>query len=205
MYIPAAFRESDTGRLHDFIDQHGFGLLTSCGTQGLTATHLPLLLDRARGPFGTLLGHFAKANEQSLDADREVLAVFSGPHAYVSPAWYESPDTVPTWNYVAVHAYGILKRMDDPAAVTHMLEAMVQRYESTRQAPWQFDPETPFNRKMTAGIVGFEIEISRLEGKWKLNQNHPPERRRRVIAALNEAGGHDQVEMARLMEASFAD
>jgi len=205
MYIPAAFRETDTGKLHNFIDQNGFALLTSDGARGLVASHLPLLLDRTRGPLGTLLGHFAKANEQVGDGGRAVLVVFSGPHAYVSPTWYESPNTVPTWNYVAVHAYGVMNVVEDRASLSRTLEDLVQKYEASRPTPWLFDPDTAFHQKLLEGIVGFEIEITRLDGKWKLNQNHPPERRQRVISALNADGGHNQLEIARLMEASSTD
>jgi transcriptional regulator len=199
MYIPAAFRESDTARLHEFMQHHGFALLTTHGPQGLVASHLPLQLDTSNGPLGTLLGHFAKANEQARDFGCEALAVFSGPHAYISPTWYESPNTVPTWNYVAVHASGILTPVEDRNALADILQTTVNKYEASRPVPWKFDPLTEFHQKLLDGIVGFRIEITRLEGKWKLNQNHPLERRQRVIKALTEAGGENEQEIARLM------
>ena len=200
MYIPAAFRETDTAKLHEFIRQHSFALLTSHGEHGLTASHLPLLIAPERGPLGTLVGHFAKANEQAADAGAEVLAVFSGPHAYISPTWYETPNTVPTWNYVAVHAYGVLRLIEDRTKLARILDEIVTKYEGLRPQPWPFDAGTDFHQKLLDGIVGFEIEITRLEGKWKLNQNHPIERRQRVIAALNEAGGENNLAVARLMQ-----
>ena len=200
MYLPAAFRESDTEKLHEFIRQHSFALLTSHGERGLVASHLPLLIDSERGRLGTLLGHFAKANEQAADAGAEALAVFSGPHAYISPTWYETPNTVPTWNYVAIHAYGSLRLIDDKMELARVLDAIVAKYEGSRPQPWPFDAGTEFHQKLLDGIVGFEIEITRLEGKWKLNQNHPVERRQRVIAALNHAGGENNLAMAKLME-----
>ena len=203
MYIPAAFRESDTTKLHEFMRQHGFALLMSHGARGLVASHLPLLIDPARGPLGTLVGHFAKANEQSADAGTEMLAVFSGPHAYISPTWYETPNTVPTWNYVAVHAYGVLRLIEDRAELARILDATVTKYEAPRPQPWPFDARTNFHQKLLDGIVGFEIEITRLEGKWKLNQNHPPERRQRVVNALMELGGEDNTSIAELMENSL--
>jgi len=203
MYIPAAFRESDTAKLHEFIRQHSFALLTSHGERGLVASHLPLLVDPERGPLGTLLGHFARANEQAADAGAESLAVFSGPHAYISPTWYETPNTVPTWNYVAVHAYGVLRPIEDRAELARLLKRMVEMYEGSRSHPWPFDSGTDFHQKLLDGIVGFEIEITRLEGKWKLNQNHPVERRQRVIAALNEAGGENNQAVAKLMMQSI--
>ena len=200
MYIPAAFRETDTDRLHALMQERSFALLTTHGASGLVASHLPLLIDPTRGPLGTLIGHFAKANEQALDAGEECLAVFSGPHAYISPTWYETPNTVPTWNYVAVHAYGVLKVVKDKAQLARILELMVEKYEGHRSQPWPFDAETDFHQKLLDGIVGFEIEITQLEGKWKLNQNHPPERRQRVITALDAAGGENNEAVAKLMK-----
>jgi transcriptional regulator len=203
MYIPAAFRETDTVRLHAFLQEHSFALLTTHGANGLVASHLPLLIDSSRGPLGTLTGHFAKANEQVADVGAECLAIFSGPHAYVSPTWYETPNTVPTWNYVAVHAYGVLKVVEDKSELARILKLMVEKYESQRSQPWPFDAATDFHQKLLDGIVGFEIEITRLEGKWKLNQNHPPERRQRVIAALTAAGGENNEAIAKLMRESL--
>lgn len=199
MYVPSAFRVTDTAVLHDFIRKHGFAVMTTNGARGLIASHLPLLLEPSRGPLGTLVGHFAKANEQARDFGCEALIVFSGAHTYVSPTWYASPNTVPTWNYVAVHAYGVLKPIEDRVELARILEAMVNKYESSQAAPWKFDASTEFHQKMFDGIIGFEIEITRLEGKWKLNQNHPAERRERVINALNAVGDENAVEIARLM------
>lgn len=203
MYIPAAFREQDTAKLHEFIRQHSFAVLTSLGERGLMASHLPLLIETKRGPLGTLVGHFAKANEQVTAANAECLAVFSGPHAYISPTWYATPNTVPTWNYVAVHAYGVLRLIEDRAALMRGLEQTVAKYEGPRPQPWPFDAQTEFHQKLLDGIVGFELEITRLEGKWKLNQNHPVERRQRVITALIEAGGEDNLAVANLMTATL--
>jgi transcriptional regulator len=104
VYVPTAFAETDTTRLHEFIRRHSFSILTSFGEGGAIASHLPLLLDADAGSPGQLLGHMARANPQWRRVDGEVLAIFAGPHAYVSPSWYEEPNTVPTWNYVAVHA-----------------------------------------------------------------------------------------------------
>lgn len=203
MYVPSAFRVTDTAILHEFIHKHGFAVVTTNGPQGLVASHLPLLLEPTRGPLGTLVGHFAKANEQGHDFGCEALVVFSGAHTYISPTWYATPNPVPTWNYVAVHAYGILKPIDDRAALVRILEATVNKYESPQPTPWQFDPNTEFHQKLCDGIIGFEIEITRLDGKWKLNQNHPAERRERVINTLNTVGGENATEIARLMSSQL--
>ena len=200
MYIPAAFAETDPATLHEFIEAHGFGLLVSTHRGEPFVSHLPLLLERDAGPHGTLVGHMARANPhwQGLDG-QEVLAVFSGPHAYVSPTWYEADNVVPTWNYVAVHAYGTFRLVDDPDALARILAATVGKYERPMARPWSFDAGSDFFRKNVRAIVGFRIEVSRLEGKWKLNQNHPRERRERVIRALEGSQDQDAQEVARLM------
>jgi transcriptional regulator len=200
MYIPTAFAEPDQGKLHDFIEAYSFGLLVSAHGGGPFATHLPFLLERDAGPHGTLVGHMARANPQWHGLDgQDVLAVFSGPHAYVSPSWYEAENVVPTWNYVAVHARGTFRLVDDPAAVQSILRAAVATFERSMPSPWKLETGTAYFEKMVRGIVGFRIEIGLVEGKWKLNQNHPEERRRKVLRALEESGHADAKEIARLM------
>lgn len=201
MYIPAAFRESDTARLHEFIQNHGFAVVTTHGASGLIASHVPVFLDPTRGPQGTLFGHFAKANEHAAEMGSETLVVFTGPHAYISPTWYATPNTVPTWNYVAVHATGLLAPVDRDLLV-QILKTTVDQYEGPQPSPWAFDSSTEFHQKLMDGIIGFQIEITQLEGKWKLNQNHPQERRQKVMDALNAAGGEHQLEIAALMAAT---
>jgi len=199
MYIPASFRETDPIKLHDLMDRYGFAQVITSSPAGLVASHVPVLIDSTQGKSGTLLGHFARANNQTHDFGSESLVIFSGPHAYVSPTWYATPNTVPTWNYVAVHAYGILEPVEDRHELSQILQMTVKKYEGHRPEPWGFDSETDFHQKLMEAIVGFRIEITRLEGKWKLNQNHPPERRQRVIDALREAGGEDRQAIASLM------
>ena len=200
MYIPAAFRESDPARLFDFIERNSFGLLVSPVADESFATHLPFLLRRDEGPHGALVGHVARANPHWRElADREVLAVFSGPHAYVSPTWYAAEDVVPTWNYVAVHAYGRCRLVEDGEALARILTETVTTYERTMPTPWAVDASTAFFEKMARAVVGFRIEIGRLEGKWKLSQNHPAERRGRVMRALAQSGDEAAREIGRLM------
>jgi transcriptional regulator len=200
MYIPSAFAETDRATLHEFIEAHSFGLLVSTHRGEPLVSHLPFFLERDAGPHGTLVGHLARANPhwQGLDG-QGVLAVFSGPHAYVSPTWYAAENVVPTWNYVAVHAYGSFRLVDDPDALARILADMVGTYERALPKPWSFDPGSEFFRKHVRAVVGFRIEISRLEGKWKLNQNHPVERRERVIRVLEGSQDQDAQEVARLM------
>jgi transcriptional regulator len=202
MYLPAAFAETDPNKLHDFIEQNSFGLLVS-QAEGLPfATHLPFLLQRQAGPHGTLIGHMARANPQWRDASGQtVLAIFSGPHAYVSPTWYETEQVVPTWNYSAVHAYGPLQILDEKAALLDIVGEMVRFYEQTMPRPWSFDPSSTFIERMLAQIVGFRIEIEKIEGKWKLNQNHPVERRRKVERVLRDKRDENAQGVAALMRA----
>jgi transcriptional regulator len=142
----------------------------------------------------------ARANPHWHDlAGQTVLAVFSGPHAYISPTWYESSDVVPTWNFVAVHAYGICRLVDDSEALAGILAATVARFERSMPNPWSIKAGSNYFQKMVQAVVGFRVEINRLEGKWKLNQNHPRERRERVVSALEKLENQDAKEIARLM------
>ena len=177
MYRPAAFRQDDLTALHAQIESTGLALLTSNGPAGLQATHLPLLLAAEDGEFGTLYGHFARANPhwQAL-AGQEALAVFSGPDAYVHPGWYpgkaEHGRVVPTWNYIAVHAWGAVETFDEPARLLELLARLTARHEAGRPRPWSLDdaPAEYIERQLRA-IVGFALPIRRLEGQWKLSQN----------------------------------
>jgi len=182
--------------------ENSFATLVTQGEEGLTASHLPLLLDAEVGPHGQLIGHMARANRQWRDVSGEALAVFARPHVYVSPSWYETPGTVPTWNYVAVHAYGAFKVVEDREGLLDILRRSVVAYESPRPEPWAFDESDPAIEGMLKAIVGFRIEIARIEGKWKLNQNHPEERRRKVADALGGRSDEDSREIARLMRES---
>jgi transcriptional regulator len=200
MYIPAVFAEAELSKLHDFIEQNSFGVLVS-QVEGLPfATHLPFLLDRTAGPHGTLIGHLARANPQwRAAAGQTALAIFSGPHAYISPTWYEAEQVVPTWNYTAVHAYGRVETIEDKGALLDIVREMVRVHEQAMPRPWSFDPSTTYAERMLAQIVGFRIEVEKIEGKWKLNQNQPIERRRKVVRALREQEGNAQA-VAALME-----
>ncbi|WP_165073355.1 FMN-binding negative transcriptional regulator [Paludisphaera rhizosphaerae] len=203
MYVPATFRESDPTKLRAFMRENSFATLVTQGEEGLTASHLPLLLDAEVGPHGRLFGHMARANRQWRGVSGEAMAVFAGPHVYVSPSWYEAEGTVPTWNYVAVHAYGTFEIVEDREGLLDILRRSVLAYESPRPKPWTFDESHPAIEGMLKAIVGFRIEISRIEGKWKLNQNHPEERRRKVVGALEVRADKDSQEIARLMRESL--
>jgi transcriptional regulator len=199
VYVPVAFAETDPATLHEFMRRNSFAVLTSHGKEGLVASHLPLLLDADAGRQGILLGHMARANPQWRDVRGEVMAIFSGPHAYVSPSWYEEDGAVPTWNYVAVHAYGTFQTTEDPDALLEILRRSVSFYESHRESPWDFVDSAPHVDKLLEAIVSFRIEITRLEGKWKLSQNHTEERRWRVMRALSSQPDGNSQAIAGLM------
>jgi transcriptional regulator len=206
MYVPAAFAETDLTTLHDFIEENSFGLLAS-QLDGLPfATHLPFLLKRTAGALGTLVCHVARANPQWQQVGGQtVLAIFSGPHAYVSPSWYEAEQVVPTWNYAAVHAYGRAQVIQDEGDLLEIVQRMVRVHEQSMPRPWSFDGSTTFVKRMLAQIVGFRIEIEKIEGKWKLNQNHPVERRQKVVRALQQRGDENALAVAAMMQARLPE
>jgi transcriptional regulator len=199
MYVPRHFSVTDSAILHSVINQHPFGLLISATEQGPYATHLPWLLDSARGKHGVLQAHMAKANPhwQSIGPETPVLVVFQGPHDYVSPSWYADPKLVPTWNYVAVHARGRLRVSDSPEQRASTVGALTERFESQQQTPWKLELDEDGRRNMLDYIVAFEIEIDELLGKFKLNQNRGADDRSGVIAELERTNP----ELARYMQA----
>ena len=200
MYVPPHFAETDTAKLFDFIEANSFCLLVSQADGRPFASHLPLLLDRHAGPHGALRGHVARANPQWRSAaGQEVLAVFSGPHAYVSPTWYEAERVVPTWNYVAVHVYGTLQLVEERDALLGIVRDMVHFYERSLPRPWDVDPASEYVHKMLQGIVGFRVEVTRIEGKWKMGQNHPAERRAKAARALEQHEDESSRAVAELM------
>jgi transcriptional regulator len=200
MYVPDHFKQSDASKLFAFVENNAFGLLVSQVDGEPFASHLPFLLDRAALPHGSLLGHVALANPQWRQAEgQNVLAIFSGPHAYISPTWYEADRVVPTWNYVAVHVYGTLHLIQDTETLADLLRTLVDRYEGTLPRPWQFDAGSDFSQKMMKAVAGFRIDISRIEGKWKLNQNRPEEQRERVVRTLQAFTDENSQAIAELM------
>jgi transcriptional regulator len=195
VYVPPAFQETRLSVLHAAIRAVGLPILVTAGPEGIVASHVPMLLDDADGPNGTLLGHIARANNQwqRSAADVAGLAIFPGPDAYISPSAYatkrETGKVVPTWNYIAVHAYGTLAFFDDPTELHALVSRLTVRHESGRAAPWAVtDAPADFIASQLKGIVGFRLAIARLEGKWKLSQNRPMADRLGVIEALEEGG-----------------
>jgi transcriptional regulator len=204
MYTPPSFLQTDLEKLHAFIDEHSFATLISQADGEPVATHLPLLLDRGRNSPGSLIGHLARANPQWQSVtDQRVLTIFHGPHAYISPSWYAADNVVPTWNYLAVHVYGSFRLIPDSDRLRELLQRMVERYESRQIRPWKMESQDEtFLSRMRQAIVGFEIEIERIEGKWKLSQNHPQERRENVAEKLIESNDPDARQIAMLMRST---
>ena len=202
MYIPAAFRETRPDVLHALIRQHSFGPLVSQLEGELIATHLPFLLEAERGPNGTLLGHMARANPhwRAFSQSAESLAIFQGPHAYISPSWYVSEAAVPTWNYTAVHAYGRARLIDEACRVRELLEATVGTFEAAFAEPWSTARlSDEYITNLARGIVAFEIPIARLEGKRKLSQNRPVADAAGAIAGLRAQADPLGMSVADLM------
>lgn len=207
MYLPAAFREDHLETLHEIIRAHPLATLVTTGAGGLTANHVPMLLDPEPAPLGTLRGHLARANPQLATAGGDALVIFHGPQAYVTPSWYESKrehgKVVPTWNFVAVHAYGVLKTFDDPRRLHALVSALTRGQEGAFPKPWDVTdaPDEFVERQLTA-IVGIEIAITRIEGKRKLSQNRPEKDRAGVETGLAARGDADSAAVAEEMAKS---
>lgn len=196
MYVPKHFAETNRDALDSAIRDNAFGILVGTVDGAPVATHLPFLLDGDR-----LLSHFARANPhwKAIDGQGEMLAIFHGPHAYVSPRWYDSAESVPTWNYVAVHVHGTPRVIEDPARVRDLLDRLVGEYEA---GAWTLDGQNPdYLDRMTRGIVAFEMPISRIEGKFKLSQNRAAGDRIRVAAELSASPDSATAALGRLMAA----
>jgi transcriptional regulator len=175
LYVPAHFRMEDRAALVDFMRQNAFATVVSASGPGISASHLPLLVDVV-GDKVLLRGHFARANThwESVDG-KDALAIFTGPHAYISPTWYVTHPSVPTWNYTAAHATGKV-RLTDEAELHEIVSELSAKYEAGNNPPWRLSEQpAPYVSSMLGAIVGFEMEVARLEGKFKLSQNRPVE------------------------------
>ena len=200
VYLPPAFTETRTEKLIEHIERYEFGLLVSHGNEGLIASQIPFLIERRDGIL-YLQGHLARANPQLADLNGEALAIFQGRHAYISPSWYHAGPAVPTWNYATVHAYGTARTIADPEWLRDLVRRLTERHEGREPAPpWCMEdlPE-PYVASMLNGIVGVELAVSRLDGKFKLSQNRPAADRPRIIAALEGREDADSREVAQLM------
>jgi transcriptional regulator len=195
VYVPAHFNEDRTDVLHAFLRETGLATLVSMTADGLIASHAPLMLDPGPAPYGTLIGHLAKANPHARAADPSVqtLVIFQGPDGYITPSYYaakkEHGKVVPTWNYAAVHAYGTLQAFDDPTRLRAVVTRLTNQHEGRRVKPWAVsDAPDDFVQGMLRSIVGIELPITRLEGKMKMSQNRPAADQAGVIAGLRFDG-----------------
>jgi len=208
MYLPKDFTEERVPVLHEAIRRARIGALVTLGEAGLEASHVPMLIDPEPAPYGTLMGHIARTNPQwrRPTAGVQALAMFLGPNSYISPAWYatkqQTGKVVPTWNYVAIHAYGEVRFFDDADRLLRLVTRLTETHEAGRPAPWAVSDAPPsYIQTMLKGIVGFELSIARLEGKWKMSQNRPAEDRAGAIEGLRREGGGEEAAVAAIVAA----
>lgn len=205
MYLPRHFEETRVEVLHDLIRACPLGALVTVTASGLDANHVPFEIDPAPAPFGTLRAHVARANPVWRDvAAGDVLVIFRGPDGYVSPAWYpskaETGKVVPTWNYAVVHAHGAMRAIDDRAWLRAFVEKLTDRHEAARDEPWRVtDAPADYVDTMIGAIVGLEMPITRLTGKWKVSQNRPAQDRAGVVAGLRHERGQPGAAMSDLV------
>ena len=205
MYLPSNFAETRPGVLHAAMREHPFATLASPGREGIVADHLPLQVSVDAAGRYRLLGHVARGNPLWREAaGKQVLAIFHGPQAYVTPSWYTSKrehgKAVPTWNYLVVHARGRLSAIEDPLRLRSMLDDLVDRHEAARAKPWRVtDAPADYIDKMISAIFGIEIEVTQLEGKWKASQNQPAANRAGVVAGLRERGDAGDIALAAII------
>jgi len=201
MYVPPAFAVDSPEAIRSLISTYSFATLVSQGPGGLMATHVPVLLEPERGPQGTLVTHLAGVNPHAKAMEgADMLAIFHGPHGYVSPSLYTTHPSVPTWNYAAVHVYGRARLVTEPRALRAMLEALVSHHEGGREAPWSMAGLADgYVDGMLRRIVGVEIEISRIESKHKLSQNRSHADRKQVTETLNASALAHERELGAYM------
>ena len=211
MYMPAHFEETRRPVMQRLIAEHPLGTLVTLGPDGLTADHIPFLFDPEAGPHGTLVGHVARSNElwQRHDPATEVLVVFQGESAYISPNWYptkrQTHQVVPTYNYAVVHAHGPLRVHHDAKWLRGVVGRLTKVMEATQPVPWKpGDAPADFIAAMLANIVGIEIPLSRLIGKWKVSQNRPPADREGAVSGLRATGHPSALAMADLIQVAMS-
>lgn len=207
MYVPSHFAENRTGVMRDLIVAHPLGTLVTLGPDGLNANHIPFEYDPRPEPLGTLRGHVARANPvwRECSPQVEALVIFQGPQAYITPSWYqtkqETGKVVPTFNYIVVHAYGALRAMDDVSWLRQFVGELTDRFEATRARPWAVtDAPEDFIAAQLRAIVGIEIPVARLLGKWKTSQNRPAQDRPGIVAGLRESADPVAQAMAAAVE-----
>jgi transcriptional regulator len=211
MYVPAHHEEADLSVLHALIKAHPLGAWVIAGDDGLVANHIPFLIDPAAGPFGTLIGHVARANPvwRSFSAETPSLIIFQGAETYITPSWYPSKQAhgraVPTWNYAVVHAHGLPRAIEDRDWLRTHVTRLTNTHEANKAQPWKVtDAPADFTTRLLDAIVGIEIPITKLVGKWKTSQNRPEADKLGVIEGLTARDETDAREMAALVAQSLS-
>lgn len=211
MYIPKHHEETDISVLQSLIRAHPLGAWATQGNGEIIVNHIPFLLDASRGEFGTLAGHVARANEvwQAFSRTIQSVVIFQGAESYITPSWYPSKHAhgkvVPTWNYVVVHAHGLPVVIEDKAWLLEHLNRLTDTHEAGRAVPWKVaDAPAEFVQGMAEGIVGIEIPITKLVGKWKVSQNRPDPDKLGVVAGLLERGDLTSKGMAALVDSQVS-
>jgi transcriptional regulator len=206
MYVPRHFEETRVDVMHSLIREHPFALVVTLTSDGLNANHIPMLIDPEPAPFGTLRGHVARANRiwQDFSPEAGALAVFQGPQTYITPSWYPTKKelgmAVPTWNYAVVHAQGPLKVIEDRSWLRWHVERLTERFEEARPEPWHVtDAPADYIDKMLGAIVGLEISLTKLNGKWKVSQNRNTVDRFGVVEGLRAQGDAESLAMAEMV------
>jgi transcriptional regulator len=201
MYVPGLYKLKDPEEIREFVRENGFGILVNSVNGRLWATHIPMMFVKGNDGKDILIGHLSKANPQwkEFRTSQEVLAVFTGPHAYISPSWYDH-ENVPTWNYLAVHIYGIIQIIEGEE-LKGFLSEMVDKYEASMPHPVSVDRMSDhFISSEMKGIVGFRILISEIQAARKLSQNRDGKNYQRIIEGLENQGDPDSLNMARIMK-----
>ena len=201
MYIPKYFEINDLSVIKEFLNSYGFGLLINNAQDDLTGTHLPFLYQANEGDKGALYTHVARNNLQwqSLSPDKKVLAVFSGPHGYISPRWYSSNPAVPTWDYVAIHVYAYPELIEDKEKLYDLLTKISNFYEKQNGTDWKPDFAGEYYQKLTQAIVGIKLKVVDIQASFKLSQNKSVEDKNKVIAALKAKGDPESIKLADLV------
>lgn len=206
MYCPSQFQENSPAALSSLIEQFPLATIVRNSADGLTADHIPLLYEAATDSAGKLIGHVAKANPLwQLPSHQELLVVFQGPSTYISPNWYvtkhETGKVVPTWNYAVVHAHCSLTVLHDPQQVLKIVTALTDHHEASQAHPWHVaDAPREYIEKILENIVGIELKINRVQGKWKVSQNQSMPNQQSVVQGLLVEGTDAQTQMASLVQ-----
>jgi transcriptional regulator len=201
LYIPKYFEINDPSIIKEFLNSYGFGLLINNVQDDLTATHLPFLYEANEGDKGVLYTHVARNNPQwqSLSSDKKVLAVFSGPHGYISPSWYSSNPAVPTWDYIAIHVYAYPELIEEKEKLYDLLAKTSDFYEKQNGTDWKLDLSGDYYQKLAQAIVGIKLKIVDIQASFKLSQNKLLEDKNKVIGALKAKGDPQSIKLADLI------